>query len=180
MRQNMPLNLLLNERAAQENIVSAVEVTDTTITVTLTPNLESYYTRPDCQSAVSVSYYDDDTLMVQGLGIHGKALRYHVTSIRAGYLNDAGEFRTFMIPIPGIHTKRLVTDEVIDMMLYLHVNCNHSLAMTVQMLHDMYGVTTSVSALERWKNHEADSLPSIGQLIQHLNTKQPITALHLD
>jgi hypothetical protein len=48
------------------------------------------------------------------------------------------------------------------------------------MLDDMYGVTTSVSALERWKNYEADSLPSIGQLIQHLNAKQPITALHLD
>jgi len=180
MRQNMPLNALLNERAAHENIVSAIEVTDTTITVSLTPHLHSHYLRPDCRSAVSVCYYDDDTFVVQGLGIHGKALRYQVTSIRASYLNDAGEFRTCMIPIPGIHTKRLVTDDVLEMMLYLNVDCNHSLPMTATMLHDMYGVTTSVSALERWKNHEADRVPSIGQLIQYLHAKKPITALHVD
>jgi hypothetical protein len=85
-----------------------------------------------------------------------------------------------MIPIPGIRTHLLVTDEVIDTMVYLHVDCNHSLAMTAQLLRDLYGVTTSVSALERWKNHEADRLPSIGLLIQQLNAKKPISALHLD
>jgi hypothetical protein len=180
MSQKIPLNVLLTERAARENTVSGIEVTDTTMTITLTPKLESSYERPDCQSPVSVKYHDDDTLLVQGLGIQGKALRYRVTSIRAGYLNDAGEFRTFMIPIPGIRTHLLVTDEVIDTMVYLHVDCNHSLAMTAQLLRDLYGVTTSVSALERWKNHEADRLPSIGLLIQQLNAKKPISALHLD
>jgi len=180
MSHNTPLNVLLNERVARENIVNAIEVTDTTITVTLTPHLHSHYIRPDCQSPVSVRYYDDDMLVVQGLGLHGKALRYQVTSIRASYLNDAGEFRTFMIPIPGIHTQRLITDEVLEMMLYLNVDCNHSFPMTAKMLQDMYGVTTSVSALERWKTHEADRLPSIGHIIQHLHAKKPITVLHLD
>jgi hypothetical protein len=180
MSQNIPLSLLLTERAVRENIVRDIEVTDTTITVTLTPKLQSYYERPDCQSAVSVSYHDDDTLLVQGLGIQGKALRYQVRSIRAGYLNDAGKFCTFMIPIPGIRTNLLVTDEVIDKMLYLNIDCNHSFPMTVQMLRDLYGISTSVSARERWKNSEADSLPSVGQLIQQLNAKKPITTLPLD
>ena len=180
MSHTISLNTLLTERAVQDNIVREIEVTDTTITITLIPKLNISYERPDCQEPVFVRSHDTETLLVQGLGIHGKALRYCVTSIRASYFNDAGAFRTFMIPIPGIRTNLLVTDEVIDTMLYLHVDCNHSLAMTATMLQDLYGVTTSVSALERWKNAEADSLPSIGTLIQHLNRKKPIHVLHLD
>lgn len=48
------------------------------------------------------------------------------------------------------------------------------------MLQDVYGVQTSVSALERWKTSEAEALPSVGQLIKMLNEKKKITALHLD
>jgi len=180
MCQQISLSRLLTERAIQEHSVKGITVTDTTITVTLAPKLDVSYARPDCQSPVLVRFHDTETLLVQGLGIQGNALRYRVTSIRASYFNDAGAFRTFMIPLPGIRTNLLVTDDVIDTMLYVNVDCNHSLAMTTKMLQDVYGVTTSVSALERWKNAEADRLPSIGALIQHLNTKQPIHALHLD
>ena len=38
-----------------------------------------------------------------------------------GYTNDAGKFTTFSVAIPGIRTDVLVTDEVIDKMLYLGV-----------------------------------------------------------
>jgi transposase len=74
----------------------------------------------------------------------------------------------------------LVTDEVVDKALYLIVDRNISLPIAAEMLHDLYQVETSSSALDRWKAAEAEALPSIGRLIQRLNEKRPITTLHLD
>ncbi len=177
---NTSIKTLLSERAAQENIITNVEVTETTIMVSLEPKTELKYERPDCQEAVAADYHDSETVMIQGLGIQGKALRYQVTNVRLGYLNDAGEFKTFIVPVPGVRSELLVTDEVIDKFLYFNVDRNLSLAESVQMLQDVYGVQTSVSAVDRWKIGEAEALPSIGQIIKMLNEKKKITALHLD
>jgi len=165
---NVSIKALLSERAAQENIITKVEVTETTIVVGLMPKIELRYERPDCQEAVEASYHDSETVRVQGLGIQGKALRYQITTIRLGYLNDAGEFKTFTAPVPGVRTELLVTDEVIDKFLYFNVDRNQSLAESVQMLQDVYRVQTSVSAVDRWKKGEAEALPSVGQLIKIL------------
>ena len=177
---NTAIRSFLSERAAQENTITGVEVTETTITVNLEAKVELTYDRPDCQETVVAWHYDSETVTVQGLGIQGKALRYQVTKSRLGYLNDAGEFKTFTAPVPGVRSGLLVTDEVIDKFLYFNVDRNLSLAESVQMLQDVYGVQTSVSALERWKIGEAEALPSVGQLIKMLNEKKKITALHLD
>ena len=172
MNQELSLRLLLTERAAQENIVTGVNISDTTITVELKPKVKRVYERPDCQRPVKVERHGSEVLTVQGLGIQDKALRYQVKSIRLGYMNDAGKFTTFTLPVPGIRTALLVTDEVVDKALYLNVDRNLSLPVTAEMLADLYQVQTSSSALERWKVGEAERLPSIGQLIQHLNEKK--------
>lgn len=171
---------LLSERAAQENIITAIEVTEKTITINLEPKIEAHYERADPKEAVSAEYHDSETLLIQGLGLQGKALRYGVVSRRLGYVNDTGELKTFTVPIPGIRTDLLVTEEVVDKMLYFNVERNLSLGDTVQMLQEVYGVQSSLSALHRWKVGQAEALPSIGQIIKMLNEKKKITALHLD
>lgn len=172
MKQELSIKLLLTERVAQENIITGVDVSGSTITVKLKPKVKKVYDRPDCQQPVIVERHDSEVLTVQGLGIQGKALRYQVKSIRLGYINDADKFTTFSVPIPGIRSDLLVTDEVIDKALYLNVDRNLSLPVTADMLADLYQVQTSASALDRWKVGEAERLPSIGQLIQHLNEKK--------
>lgn len=173
MKQALSIRLLLTERAAQDNIITGVNISPSTITVRLKPKIKKVYDRPDCQKPVTVEPHDSEVLTVQGLGLQGKALRYQVKSIRLGYLNDAGKFTTFTVPIPGIRTDLLVTDEVVDKALYLNVDRNLSLLVTAEMLADLYQVQTSSSALDRWKVGEAEQLPTIGQLIQHLNEKKP-------
>lgn len=172
MNQEIFIKLLITERAAQENVVTGVDVTSSTITVKLKPPVKKVYDRPDCQHPVTVERHDSELLTVQGLGIQGKALRYQVKSIRLGYRNDAGQFTTFTAPIAGIRTDLLVTDEVVDKALYLNVDRNLSLPVTAEMLADLYQVQTSASALDRWKVGEAERLPSLGQLIQQLNEKK--------
>jgi hypothetical protein len=171
MKQDVAITALLTERATQVNTITDVRVSDSTILIRLQPHVASTYQRPDCQAPVAAAYHDSEVLTVQGLGVQGKALRYQVKSIRLGYVNDAGTFTTFTLPIPGIRTDLLVTDEVVDKALYLNVDRNLSLEVTAAMLRDLYQVETSSSALDRWKAGEAQALPSIGQLIRHLNQK---------
>jgi hypothetical protein len=173
MKPDLSIKSLLTERAAQENIITGYQVTDSTITIHLKPKVAKVYERPDCREPVEVERHDSEILTIQGLGLPGKALRYQVQSIRLGYLNDAGKFTTFSVPLPGIRTDVLVTDEVIDKMLYLNVDRNLPLPVVVEMLRDLYQVETSTSALDRWKSGEAAALPSVGQLIKHLNEKKP-------
>ena len=172
MRPNLSIKSLLTERAAQENIITGYQVTETMITVDLKPKVAKVYERPDCQEPVKVEHHDREILTIQGLGLQGKALRYQVQSIRLGYLNDAGKFTTFSVPLPGIRTDVLVTDEVIDKMLYLNVDRNLPLPVVAEMLRDLYQVETSSSAVDRWKSGEAAVLPSVGRLIQQLNKKK--------
>jgi hypothetical protein len=180
MQPSLPITELLTEKAVQENIATGIQVTDNRIVVNLEPRIAARYVRPDCQEPVAAHRYDHETITVQGLGIQGKALRYVVKTVRLAYLNDAGKLVTFNAPLPGIRTDLLVTDEVVDKALYLIVDRNISLPIAAEMLHDLYQVETSSSALDRWKAAEAEALPSIGRLIQRLNEKLPITALHLD
>lgn len=172
MRQELPIRLLLTERAVQENIVIGVEVSDTEIAVKLKPKVKEVYERSDSQQPVRVEGHGSEELTIQGLGVQGKAVRYQVQSIRLGYHNDGGKFSTFTVPVPGIRTDLLVTEEVVDKAMYLNVDRNLSLPVTAEMLADLYQVQTSGSALDRWKIGEANRLPSIGQLIQHLNEKK--------
>jgi len=180
MQPSLPITELLTEKAVQENIATGIQVTDARIVVNLEPRIAARYVRPDCQEPVVAHRYDHDTITVQGLGIQGKALRYVVKTVRLAYFNDAGKLVTFNAPLPGIRTDLLVTDEVVDKALYLTVDRNISLPIAAEMLHDLYQVETSSSALDRWKAAEAEALPSIGRLIQRLNEKLPITVLHLD
>jgi hypothetical protein len=172
MKPELSIKSLLTERAVQENIITGYQITATTITVHLKPKVVKEYNRPDCHEPVTVEHHDREILTIQGLGVQGKAVRYQVQSIRLGYLNDAGKFTTFCVPLPGIRTDVLVTDEVMDKMLYLNVDRNLSLPTVAEMLRDLYQVETSTSALDRWKSGAAAALPSVGQLIQQLNEKK--------
>ena len=172
MKPHLTIKTLLTERAAQENIITGYQVTESTITIHLKPKVATVYERPDCREPVKVERHASEMLTIQGLGVQGKALRYQVQRIRLGYLNDVGKFSTFSVPLPGIRTDVLVTDEVFDKMLYLNVDRNLPLPAVVEMLRDLYQVETSSSALDRWKSSEAAALPSVGQLIQQLNEKK--------
>jgi hypothetical protein len=180
MQAQVSIENLLTEETAHQNIITGVTVSETMIIVDLAPKIEALYERPDSQESVSVHRYDSEIIVVEGMGIQGKGLRYRVKTVRLAYLNDGGQFVTFMAPLPGVRTKLLVTDEVVDKALYLIIDRNLSLPVTAEMLADLYQVQTSASALERWKKAEAEALPAIGQLIQQLNEKKKITALHLD
>jgi hypothetical protein len=127
----MPVNPLLvslfTERAVQENQVTDITMTDSVITIHLQPKVAARYVRSDCQKPVLVRFHENAVFTVQGLGIPGRAVRYVVTRPRVSYINDAGKFVTFVVPLPGIRSDLCVTDEVVEKALYFNVDRNLSL-----------------------------------------------------
>jgi hypothetical protein len=172
MNQEKWIKALISEQAVQANPVNRVTIDEKTITIELSATMAPSYERADCRQPVRVKVHDSEVVTVQGLGIQGKALRYQVKRTRVAYVNDAGEFVTFTLPISGIRTDILVSNEVVEKVLYLNVDRNLSLQTTVEMLHDLYQVESSDSALERWKQQAAAALPCVGQLIQQLHQKK--------
>jgi hypothetical protein len=166
------LHSVFTEKAAQQNRVTDITIEAERITVYLEPDVAKRYARPDCQQPVVVQLHDRETIVVQGLGMQGRALRYVVTMQRLAYLNDAGKFVTFTLPMTGLRTDLCVTDEVVERALYLLIDCNLPTPLSVQMLQSLYHIETSESALARWKSGAAAHLPSVGILIQHLNEKK--------
>jgi hypothetical protein len=49
MKVELSIKSLLTERAAQENIITDYQITETTITVHLKPKVAKMYERPDCR-----------------------------------------------------------------------------------------------------------------------------------
>jgi hypothetical protein len=172
MNQEKWIKSLISEQAVQANTVNRVTIDENSIKIELSSAMAQEYERADCQKPVRVKLHDNEEMTVQGLGVHGKALRYQVKRTRVAYVNDAGEFVTFTLPISGIRTDILVSNEVVEKALYLNVDRNLSLQTTVEMLRDLYQVESSDSALERWKQQAAEALPSVGQLIQQLHQKK--------
>lgn len=166
------LRTLFTEQAAQQNHVTHIEIAPQQITVYLQPAVAITYVRPDCHAPVSVQPHDRETIVVQGLGVQGRALRYVVETQRVAYVNDVGKFVTFMVPLPGIRTDLCVSAEVVERALYFMIDCNLPVPLTTQMLHSLSQIETSDTALARWKSLAAEQLPSVGVLIQRLNGKK--------
>ena len=172
MAVNPALFSLFTEQAVQKNRVTNITISKSTITIELEAVVASHYVRPDCQRPVAVHLHDSETISVQGLGIQGRAVRYTVKMQRVAYVNDGGTFFTFTVPLSGIRTDLLVTDEVVERAMYFLIDRNQSLPATVELLRELYQVETSSSALERWKTGEAEQLPSVGKIVQRLNEKK--------
>jgi len=163
---------LFTEQAVQKNRVTNFIISKASITIHLEAEVGTHYVRSDCQKPVAVQLHDSELLSVQGLGVQGRAVRYCVKRQRVAYVNDAGTFLTFTVPLSGLRTDLLVTDEVVERALYFLIDRNQSLSATVELLRELYQVETSTSALERWKTTAAEKLPSVGEIIQQLNEKK--------
>ena len=163
------------------NVITKVNQTKSGICVYVEPRIRETYQRPDCKEPVRVEpYHRSRWVLVRGLGIPGQAVNYRVRRIRCRYVNDVGEVKTFTLDVVGVNTRLKMTDELMDKVLYFLIDRNESLAETVQLLRDIYGVKASIPALHRAKQSEAEKLPSQGELIRLLHQQQPITDLHID
>lgn len=177
----LTIQIPFSNEIIRHNVVTKVRQTQSGICIYVEPQLPETYERPDCQAPVRVHPHQRSRwVLVRGLGLPGQAVNYRVRQIRCHYVNDAGQRKTFTLDVAGVNTKLGMTDELVDQVLYFLIDRNESLAATVQLLRDIYGVKTSIPALHRVKQSAAEKLPSQGEIIRQLNQQQSITDLHID
>jgi hypothetical protein len=165
----------------RNNVITKVNQTKSGICIYVEPQIQETYERSDCKEPVRVKpYHRSRWVLARGLGIPGQAVNYRVRRVRCRYVNDAGEVKTFTLDVAGVNTKLKMTDELVDKVLYFLIDRNESLAAAVQLLRDIYGVKSSIPALHRVKQSQAEKLPGQGELIRLLHHQQPITDLHID
>ncbi len=165
----------------QNNVVIKVKQAKDGICIYVEPKVEETYERPDCKNPVKVKMHQRRRwVFVRGLGIPVQAINYRVRRIRCSYFDDAGEKKTFTLAVEDVRPKLGMTNELVDRALYFLIDRNQSLAETAELLRDIYGVKTSVSALDGLKKSEAEKLPSQGEIIRLLHEHKSITDLHID
>lgn len=138
------------------------------------------WTPEGCERAYRFEVYTTDYIEVQELGLPNQNVIYEVEVKRCRLTDSDGKMHYFTLPINGLSLRVKMSQAVMEKALYFIIDRNQSLAETVILLKDLYGVNTSTSALDRLKEGEADKLPTLGEIIRLLNEQKPITQLHID
>ncbi len=142
---------LLVEKVVHANVVTGVVLSNDTLVIQIDPVMEPFYQRPDSDAPVAADPHTSQEFVVQGLGVQGRAVRYHIRMLQLGYTNDAGQFSTFSLPIAGIDTDLGVTNEVVERIRYLLLKKKLSPQVAAALLREFYQVELTVADLERWQ-----------------------------
>ncbi len=130
--------------------------------------------------SVKIDWINRRTFDVQELSGFAWPIIYRVTTAD-GYYSDAQGQRVYFTPeIAGLSTVRKVSDVVLRLGVFLCVIAGLGTRQTSWLMEVLFQVTVSKSALDRWVDEVADSLPSADEIVKLLHQQQPITQGHFD
>lgn len=129
---------------------------------------------------VKIQWHNTRTFEVQELSGFSWPIVYRLTTADGSYLNEQGERVYFTPRIAGLSTRRKVSDVLLRLGVFLCVVAGLGTRQTSWLLKVLFQVEVSKSALDRWIDEVADSLPSADEMIKLLHKDKPITQAHFD
>jgi len=119
---------------------------------------------------------------IQELSSFNQRLWYRLTFGDGWYLDKAGKRVYFGVEqgLPGLDLQRGVTTTTVRAGVMLAVMAGVGLRSICWLLHVLFHVEVSKSALGRWVEETAARLPNRDEIIKLLNADKPITEAHLD
>jgi Transposase len=130
--------------------------------------------------SVKIHWLNQRTFDVQELSGLAWPIRYRVTTAD-GYYSDAQGQRVYFTPeIGGLSTQRKVSDVVLRLGVFLCVIAGLGRRQTSWLMEVLFQVSVSKSALDRWVDEVADSLPSADEIVKLLHHQKPVTQGHFD
>ncbi len=121
----------------------------------------------------------EHVLEVQELSALAWPIRYRVLS-RDGYYVKDGQRVHFTTAAKGVDARRAASEVLMRAAVLLVVVAGVGYRRAAWLLMQLFHVEISKSALCRWVEEVAESLPSGDEIIGALNEKQPITEAHFD
>ena len=130
--------------------------------------------------SVKISWLNQTTFEVQELSGFPWPLVYRVTTATGYYTNGFGQRVYFTPEVHGLSTLRKVSDVVLRLGVFLCIIAGLGARKASWLLRVLFQVTVSKSALDRWVDEVADSLPSADEMVKLLQQQKPITQGHFD
>lgn len=160
MRLPTALRSLLAEQVVRANDVTDIQVSASSITISIIPHLDGDGFRTHSAHRAHLIHADSQHIIIQGLGIQGRALRYDVAIPYCAYSDGAAQQVTFPWPIAGIANDWRVTDEVLAKAFYLKAR-GLTPEMIAELLSDLYGVETDAATLREWLSEPIQRVPQV-------------------
>jgi hypothetical protein len=129
---------------------------------------------------VEIAWINETTFDVQELSGFHLPIVYRITTATGYYPNEAGQRVYFTPEVHGLCTKRKVSNVVLRLGVFLCIIAGLGARKASWLMSVLFQVTVSKSAIDRWVDEVADSLPSADEMVQLLHQQKPITQGHFD
>lgn len=156
------------------------KVEDKRVIIEIDTRKRDYHKLFNLKRKVTIGWINETTFDVQELSGFYWPIVYRITTATGYYADAAGQRVYFTPELPGLCTKRKVSDVVLRMGVFLYVIVGLGSRKTSWLMEVLFQVTVSKSSLDRWVDEVADSLPSSEEMIKLLHQQLPITQGHLD
>ncbi len=119
------------------------------------------------------------TFAVQELSSFAWPIVYRVTTAD-GYYPEGGERVYFTPAVDGLSTQKKVSEVVVRLAVFLSIIAGLGYRKASWLREVLFRIAVSKSAIARWVNEIADTLPSADELVKPLHHQYEITEAHLD
>jgi transposase-like protein len=127
-----------------------------------------------------IGWINERCFEVQELSAFAWPILYRVTTADGYYKNEEGERVYFTPEIAGMSTKRKVSDVVVRLGVYLSIIAGLGTRAAALLMKVLFQVEISKSAIDRWIDEIAETLPSEEEMVKKLHQQKPVTSGHLD
>lgn len=152
---------------------------DGVLMITIDTRQQHIHQRLGLGTRTTLHWGPEHSFTVQELSALAWPIRYRVLTRDGYYVKDEQRVH-FTTAAHGLDARRAASTVLLRAAVLLVVVAGVGYRRTAWLLEQLFHVKTSKSAVHRWVEEIADSLPSAEEMIKALNAKQPITAAHVD
>ena len=165
--------------ARNEDICTQGKFEEGKIVIEMDTRQRDYKTLRTIPRGASIQWVNVRTFEVQELSSFAWSIVYRVTTAD-GYYQEGGERVYFTPAVEGLSTQKKVSDVVVRLAVFLSIIAGLGYRKASWLMERLFRIGVSKSAIARWVNEIADTLPSADELVKLLHHQQEITEGHLD
>lgn len=165
--------------ARNEDICTQGKFEEGKIVIEMDTRQRDYKALRTIPRGTSIQWVNVRTFEVQELSSFAWPIVYRVTTAD-GYYQEGGERVYFTPAVEGLSTQKKVSDVVVRLAVFLSIIAGLGYRKASWLMEVLFRIGVSKSAIARWVNEIADTLPSADELVKLLHHQQEITEGHLD
>ena len=163
-----------------DDLIPSGKAEDNKIIIEFDPRQRDYHKIFKLKRGVKIRWINERTFDVQELSGFAWPIIYRITTADGYYLNEQGQRLYFTPQVAGLSTQRKVSDVVLRLGVFLCIIVGLGARQASWLMHVLFQVTVSKSAIDRWVDEVGDSLPSEDEMVKLLHQEKPITQGHFD